>query len=250
MKLLVIVLCLLSERYLVHASSNYRFKWFESYSKKMLRYLPHSGVWQNQWMILLFLILPVIVASMIILYATHSILFGFAGLVLNVIIFYYCLGPKNPYYPTREDANSEVSSEEVGIYLSDVNGQLFAVIFWYIITGSIGIIFYRLVSLLKSFEKTADSADRLSAVLDWLPARMTCLLYLIVGNFQAGFKHFTPLFFSSPDKNEFMLTTCALHSVDYDQEGQVHFSSAETLVEHATLALLVIIALLTMVTWL
>jgi AmpE protein len=47
-----------------------------------------------------------------------------------------------------------------------------------------------------------------------------------------------------------MLSICGLQALGYSEEEEVLFPRAETLVEHALVVLLVLIALFTMVSWL
>ncbi|GGI77949.1 hypothetical protein [Legionella impletisoli] len=250
MKLLVIVLCLLSERFLIHMSSHHRFEWFGAYATGLFNKLPEKGFRSNPWVCLAYLILPPVIVSSLLFFFLNNVAFGFASLILNILFFYYCLGPNNPFYPKRRYSNQEVTEEEVGAYLADVNGQLFAVIFWYILTGPIGVLLYRLISLSRSIKVSEPVATLLTAILDWLPAKMTSLLYLLAGNFQAGLNQFVKYFFTPPEANRLMLMNCGLQAVEKEQESQMLLPQAETLVEHALVVLLVFLALFTMVAWL
>lgn len=129
MKLLVIILSLLSERYLVHAVSHLRFNWFPAYFNTLSERLPKSHQLLYQALILLAIVLPLAIICAVLLYIFDSVLFGFIGFLLNLAIFYYCLGPENPFYPVREDTDAEHSELAVGDYFAKANGQLFAVIF-------------------------------------------------------------------------------------------------------------------------
>jgi AmpE protein len=246
MKLLVIVLCLLSERFLVHVTSHNRFFWFSRYAKVMENILPKGASKSSPWLILLCICLPIVLASFIVLYLFGNLLFGLIGLVLNLIIFYYCLGPGNPFYPTRSETDKETEAD-VGNYLAQANGQLFAVAFWYIILGPLAVIIYRLVSLSQSQQTVKSQATWLTQLLDWIPTRMTSLLYLIVGNFQAGLRCFSKMVLSKPQDNQVMLNTCGLQSLG--EQKPVTIRQAETLVEHALIALLVILACFTLIAW-
>jgi AmpE protein len=41
---------------------------------------------------------------------------------MNVVIFYYCLGPENPFYPVLDGT----SNDNVGDYFAKVNQGLFS----------------------------------------------------------------------------------------------------------------------------
>lgn len=62
MKLLVIILSLLSERYLVHAVSHMRFNWFSAYFNAIFKRLPQTKNPLNQVITLLIIVLPILIA--------------------------------------------------------------------------------------------------------------------------------------------------------------------------------------------
>ena len=243
MKLFVIVIALLSERFFVHRYSHKRFDWFSSYCQKIILTIENKTSLHSGGLKLVVLVAPLLIGMAIILLALNSLLYGFIILILNIIIFYYCLGPDNPFYPAHHrlsQANSTVG------YLADVNGQLFAVIFWYIALGPLGVIFYRVVSLAQKDAYFAEKAQELTTVLDWLPVRMTGLLYLLAGNFQSGLHYYTNFFFTKPANNQKMLRLCGFEAAGLSQAEPDNLPRAETLVEHALLILLVLLACFTL----
>lgn len=247
MKFIVIVLCLLSEKYLIHALSLHRFNWFKDYSTQVMKQTDKFAFMSSPWLKLLGLVLPLFLVTWLVLCLFGGFLFGFVGLVLNLLIFYYCLGPKNPFYPSTEKKGK--MQADASDYFSEVNGQLFAVIFWYIFTGPLGILVYRLVSLSQALKPIGFQARLLTDLLDWLPARLTALLYMLVGNFQRGLVHLVSRFLSAPAKNNKLLEDCGLASAASQEGGEVPMAVAEQLVEHAVIVLLVFLALFTLVAW-
>ena len=249
MKLLVIVLCLLSERFLVHVGSHNRFRWFSVYGKAMDQRLAQISFLSSSWLMLVLVVLPLLLVFFIALHFFSNGLFGFVGFLLNVIIFFFCLGPGNPFYPVRAPTTENVSDVEIGEYLVQANGQLFAVLFWYIILGPLAVLAYRLISHSQSQPAVSQSASRLTSILDWLPARMTVLLYLLVGNFQAGLRNFSKIFFSAPANNNTLLSVCGMQALGSGASDPVAMPHAESLVEHAIIVLLVLLAFFTLVAW-
>lgn len=250
MKLFVIVLCLLSERFLVHAVSNTRFYWFSSYFTKICQRLPQTKLFLNPMLILVIVLLPLVILLGLVLSIFNHLLFGFISLLLNLAIFYYCLGPNNPFYPMRQESAEENSEIEAGHYFAKVNGQLFAVVFWYIVAGALGALIYRLISLCKEQIVTAKIATQITNVLDWIPVRLTVLLYLLVGNFQRGFHFFAQKFFSLPENNDVLLNDGGLLAARTTENEPVQMPYAESLVEHAMIVYLVFLAFFTLVAWL
>lgn len=247
MKLLVILLCLLSERYLVHALSYLRFNWFSAYCTKIYQSISQTKLLLNPAILLTILVLPLIVIAAIALFIANHLLFGLLKFLLHLVIFYYCLGPNNPFYPVRLETEVESSESVVGSYFAHVNGQLFSVIFWYVCTGALGVLTYRLISLCREQELTAKLATQLTNLLDWVPARLTVLLFLLVGNFQKGIHFYRQKFFSSPAKNEQFLSEGGLLTLRSSENESVQLPDAESLVEHALVLYLVFLALFTLV---
>lgn len=247
MKLLVIVLCLLSERFLIHSISLQRFSWFGAYYQTIKKLMDKNNANGNPWLIFAAVVLPVVVLSFLIYFLFHGMIFGIIGLTLNILIFLYCLGPANPFYPIYSD---DASEDDVGHYLAQVNTQLFAAIFWYILAGPVVLIAYRVITLARNINEVSPQANELTNILEWLPARLTALLYMLVGNFQRGLTHFTKLFIAKPEFNQQMLSECGLLSVRANDSDSALIGEAESLVEHATLILLVFIAVFTLIAWL
>lgn len=258
MKLLVIILCLFSERYLIHNVSDKRFFWFSKYFEAMTSKLKnHEISFVNQALSLSFVIVPLVILCACLLFILGPILWGVVGFVLHLIILYYCLGPENPFYPIKNDPikphqeevnpNYEVA---VGEYFSKVNGSLFAVIFWYVILGPIGALFYRLASLCQEYVMTGLAAKKLTDILDWLPARLTALCYLLVGNFQRGINLLIGQFFSAPQENKLLLERVGLLAVKSHDKDKVMMPQAENLVTHAVILYLLFLAVFTLISWL
>ncbi len=249
MKLLVIVLCLLSERFFIHQLSHNRFYWFSAYLTKMSRWFKSDNTLVAQSINFAILLLPLLLILSLILTFINHLFFGIIALIVNLIVFYYCLGPQNPFYPIRLE-QEESDNQSVKNYFSQVNSELFAIIFWYILTGPLGILFYRFIYLSRDYPQTAILAQRLMNLLDWIPARITVLLYLLVGNFQRGFYFFAKMFFTAPENNELLLAEGGLLAASAREEDVISLPYAESLVEHALIVCLVLLAFFTLVAWL
>lgn len=250
MKLLVIVLCLLSERFLTHSFSYQRFSWFNDYARRVNEFTQQHQFLTNPWVKLALMILPLTLVTALIYGLLQCLFFGFVGLVLSIVIFFYCLGPQNPFYPMLDNASGEEGNGLASHYFSAVNNQLFAVIFWYIVSGPIGVLIFRLISLSSNVIEVSQEAKKVQDILEWAPARLTVLLYLLVGDFQRGFILFKKYMFSKPQLNNQMISECGLEAVRADTAEEVPMPIAELIVEHSLIVLLVFIALFTLVAWL
>ena len=107
MSLLVIVICLLSERYLVNTVAHNRFNWFMLYSKAILPVFSKL----SPSLLLTMIVLPPVVVVGIFLHAVNHIFFDVMGLLLSVVIFYYCIGPINPFYPAHAKPHTEMAEQ-------------------------------------------------------------------------------------------------------------------------------------------
>lgn len=242
MKLLVIVLCVLSERFLVQVKAHHRFYWFAAYCKTVQAYCPSLPAMSMAWAYLLFIVLPPILFVGIVFYWIGHFLFGLLAFILSAGIFYYCLGPNNTFYPARSPAD-ESNAPAIADYLVQANSQLFAVIFWYALLGPIAVLAYRLVSLLCLDNEVKGAAIPLRECLDWIPVRMTAMLYLFVGNFHRGFVSFSSHFFSMPRYNQALLSETGLLALKMDDEIEEKLSQAQQLVEYALIVLLALLAI-------
>lgn len=250
MKLLIIILCLLSERFLIHAMSAQRFSWFIDYCQHIKEKVAAHAQCNNPWLLLAAIIVPVVGITFIIYALTYHILFGLIGFFVSLFIFYYCLGPQNVFYPAAEVEPKSLGLSNAEHYFAAANSQLFAVIFWFIVGGPIIVLTYRLINLSRHIDSVSEQAGLLNDLFEWIPARITSLLYLLVGHFQPGILKFMHYILAEPKRNNLMLSECGIQAIQsYDIE-EIPLSVAETLVEHATVVLLVLIALFTLVAWL
>ena len=163
---------------------------------------------------LLALMLSVLPISGVIFFITRSSLLND---LLSPVILYLCIAPKSLlqhtlaiYQPlqkgdlvqarhaiamivSRETRQMDAQAIRKGTIESTLeNGAdaIFAPIFWFIIAGPTGAIFYRLSNTLDAmwgYKNTryyhfGFAAARLDDILNWIPARLTALSYLLLGD--------------------------------------------------------------------
>lgn len=250
MKLLVIVVCLLSERFLIHGISFQRFSWFAAYCTKIMEWTADKTFLINPWARLIAVVFPVIFIVSFIYLLFDDLIFGLVGLLFSLGLFFYCLGPQNPFYP-KADSELEVESttSRSGAYFSEVNSELFTVIFCYLVGGPLLALTYRLIALCRNVESIQPQANQLTDIFEWIPARLTVLLFLLVGNFQSGLSLFSHYLLLKPSLNNHMLSECGLQAARSENvDEEIPLPVAERLVEHALIVLLVFIAFITMAT--
>lgn len=248
MKLLVVVLCLLSERFLMHTYSYQRFSWFAKYSDSIKKFIGSYSLLSNPYVALAALVFPIVFSVGLIYWVLSGILFGFIGLVLSIVLFFYCLGPQNVFYPGSQEDLNQTPNEFIGNYFVMANTQLFAVLFWYLITGPIGALTYRVITLCERVDGVTKQAIEISQILEWIPARITALLFLLVGNFQKGISSFLKYAVAKPEFNKQILSFTGLMALGADEKKEISLPAAEALVEHSAILFLVLIALFTLAT--
>lgn len=158
---------------------------------------------------------------------------------------------------TAQDANVLARAITERIFLhADV--YLFAVIFWYVVSGPAGAVVYAATRAFADLAHTPENshptaAQKIQMLLDWIPARLTALSYALVGHFGYTFaylrRNFARLMPSGKlsyqaglaameqDENNLLLA-------DYEEN-----QAALDLVNRGLMVWIVIIALCTLAAW-
>jgi len=135
---------------------------------------------------------------------------------LNPIILYFCIAPKSllqhtlaVYRPlvsadikqarkaismivsreTQQMNQQEICKATIETTLENGADAIFSAIFWFVIAGPVGVVFYRLSNTLDAmwgYKNTqylnfGYAAAKLDDILNWTPSRLTALSYLILG---------------------------------------------------------------------
>lgn len=214
MTLMIILICLIAERFLlehIHLRNN---RWFYRYCQwHLLQNLP-DWLQQGLFGLILLLSLPLLGIAVLQQLFAES-LFGIPGVIFSIGVLLYTLGPQdldqqiNEYVsasenddteardiarviledepPTSEPARSQAVAEAV---LQQANRRTSAVLFWFVILGPLGAMLYRLATWLPNSDQAAQDIDfklnakQLLTILDWIPARITSFCYAIAGSFE------------------------------------------------------------------
>ena len=231
MKLLVILLCLVFERYALQLDALRRKQWFHPwflFLKTRLTVL-HPA-----------LMLAVCVLPMVLVIGLFIHLFGvMLGLVLQIVVLFFCLGP-DAIYPGASKKSTATECFESALR------QWFAVLFWYVVLGLMGAVLYRLLELASREAELNPLASKIMGYLDWIPARLTGVLYLLVGHFQQGYSFALDTWWSGTENNTAFLTGCGLKATQEKGAEEVSVKAAEQLVWHAMILCLVGLACLTL----
>ncbi len=213
-------------------------------------------------------ILPVVLVVAFLQYVLEDTLYGVGGLVFELAVFLYCLGPQNLWADTFACLNALVQGDAAlaaeklksSFGLSDMsfaqsvhrqfldslfsqaNQRVFAVVFWFFVLGPVGAVLYRLVSISASSslkeaavpDMTKD-ARKVEAVMDWVPVRCLTFMFALGGNFANVFVAWKRNVGAGLSSNQSMLMDCGLAALNYTEADQLPTDGS---VERNTISLL------------
>jgi membrane protein required for beta-lactamase induction len=215
MSLIVIVICLIVERFLLERQHLRQRPWLEAFSKWLTD--QRTPEWSKHGLMsLIIVLLPPLLTTALLQQLLAGSLFGIPTVIFAAVVLLFCLGPVdldtqvNDYIkavetedetnlrriareivedepPTSEPALSQSVTEAI---LWQANQRLFGVVFWFILLGPLGALLYRITTQLPRLEQANRDIDfflnakQLLLIMDWLPARLTAICYAIAGSFE------------------------------------------------------------------
>ena len=278
MILVSIIIALILER-LGARSAHWQISHYANgYLNRSVNLLTNKGLFGTASGFLIWLLLPVIAVACLFFLSD----FALWQLVFNVAVLLVCFGcaKQRALYKsylnalTRGDQTAatlyalqlgqkrteeQQGGETLGQTLAWVNFRFYcAVIFWFVILGVAGAVFYALVRTFADL--VSDNRDeviakhfklihRLLFWLDWLPARITSFGYLVIGNFNKGTSCWLRFVFdfSSPNRKVVTYTALAAEQVEKRYYGCTFEATCMIkLVKRNVLFYLVLIALMTL----
>jgi len=286
MKFLIFLSCLALERYLNLGHYLYRFNWLTTYAKQLHKWLGNTWLWQNSYVAVAVITVPVmLLVEAIYLAVGHWLLL--AKFFVGLLVFLYCLGPQdlyhqlNKYLVAVEDNDAETAHKAAAelvdkpltehtvqldrLILSQIfyqaNERLFAVLFWFLLLGPLGAVFYRMVALLHHYVKAKNSfysvqfikvLQQVQGILEWVPARLTALIYGIVGKFSDTAGYWLDTVFSGIEINHALLTKAGFLALKIKKNTEITIENVRAgliLIDRATVVYLIASAVI-LVSWL
>ncbi|MBV1907819.1 MAG: regulatory signaling modulator protein AmpE [Kangiellaceae bacterium] len=201
--------------------SEYRkFAWFIKLRDLYTGLFADQGFFDSQWGIAILLLTPIVI-----LWGASSlfdgVVFWLIWLVISALILFYSLGPIpleksfRGYFDSMERADFEAAYLHLQDDSSDDTAQIpesdelvraatrkiliesqkryFGVIGWFILLGPLAALLYRLAHIYQEhcvaegFNEHAPLMQQFIHWIDWIPARMTTLMFLLTGDFVNGF---------------------------------------------------------------
>lgn len=280
MSFIVLILALLTERFIHIDSYVHRFNWFESYLALLQKILQKSGLFRGI-MGLILAVVPILIVVALVYYLFASFAWGFVGFILSIVILIYCLGPRDIYTRfeayfvsvVRDDAEGqkkaaqklacEIPKDTADVpraltqsVFSQFNGSLFTVIFWFLILGPLAAVLYRCVAEVHKcahgknshYSSMLASATWVMKIIEWIPNRIAALGFALMGDFHHGFSYWLRHAMSSIHENYTFIQETGLASLGITQSSDgthdiAEIKSALRLVDR-TLVLFVVVAAL------
>lgn len=243
MNILSILICLGLERYLNLDEAFRSFNWFTKYVNQIYKFVNIDKF--PEYIVILLILFPVMFITALIQFGLMHILGGVLGIVFNIAVLFFslnstCLEKKFAEYFTAKNAgNLTAASESINqpytkndtiqsltrsmtiTLLRYYVREVFGVLFWFLLGGGFGALTYRLVIQLNKLTNNSNlqykdlhsAASNLLDLLDWIPVRITTLIYSFAGNFTKCFGTWLRHLWDTQDANDAMLINCGLASV-------------------------------------
>ena len=276
MNLLATLIALFIERF-VETIDNYKqFEWFSRFRQWFMDRYSHSQHWNDTAAVIAVVILPALLVGIVYHQLDNlALIFGFA---FNILVLIYCLGPKRVHHTTKlyleaaDNNETEHAREFAANILGDdklsddmtennyrlalrllelTNERFLAVIFWFIILGPVGAIFYKLSSLIydeateagiqyqvnNSEDEQPEQQDEqkpenygfyvngivLYGIMSWLPGQLTTFGFAIAGSFVDvihEWKNRLTHNFKDPNLARATVLSCGLKALQLDPENK------------------------------
>jgi len=215
---LSIVITLVLDRVFTQLQTFRQFKWLQDYAAWMDDVLSISRL--PAWVSLAVLLMPLLLVLSFVQGIFANGLFGLFALAFNVVVLFLCFGPMDvdqqvddylhsidtgdeqerikaasALRETSVDADiSNQAGQVVNAILAASHRRIFACLFWFVLLGPLGAVFYRLVeqgfalSLKDSaLSKLKEKFQDLLGYLEWVPARLTVAAFMLGGHFEGAF---------------------------------------------------------------
>lgn len=266
MKLIVILICIALIRY-TQVGHCERYAWLQRYATTLSGLIKALN---ESWLLTLIVITPILAIAWILQTILFSGLFYIFGFFYSIFILWYCLWPiplDMQLETNIQQALGANATQDNHLFstqlLVDANNHIFAVLFWYMVLGPIGAIAYRLISELVRLKDSAENivllnkaSNILLNLLDWIPARLVGLGYVITGNFSTGFAQWRQYAMQGLSSSRELLIATGLGALVGEMNSDANLvagieeaQGALRLIERTSIVWLVVIAIFTLGHW-
>jgi AmpE protein len=249
---LTVITCLLINHYWRRERRLPVDGWFDAWQAWLISHAHRLPAFMRHWsgtLPLLALLLPIVPPALL-LWLAEERLFGLLSFGLHVLIVTYCLTRFNlvvlienylacwrlgsyevayleaaeqapDAFHTRVDDYTVMHQQFLEYVVTVSLRRLFAMLFWYIVLGPLGALFYFLLQqMLNADVLMEDRADvrawqRVLSTAEWVPARLLALAFALAGDFVAAFQRLRERLFDNlqPGHNVALLNDCAVSAI-------------------------------------
>lgn len=239
MRFLIIIFCLCSERFLTHHLQTKRKLWLEHYSQVLKKYFPQQIINFSTMGLYLSVLTSLLLVAAMFSWLEHSETGFVLAAIFNFVIFYLCLGEHNLFF-MNANTNTALGPKD---YILAINQECIAIILWFFILGPVGAILYRVTLYFAQIQDHEAKILTSKEILDWLPSRITSLVFLIVGQFQPGIQHFIKNVSHSEMDNQTLVLTTAKDAMASKDLDKTPLPKLEELFVHSCLVILFVLAI-------
>jgi len=223
MTLLALLIVLAIEFHFKVGSEYRKFDWFEKIIGYLNDWLGEKDFYQSWWQVAVVVLAPIVVLIAL-SNLFDGVLYALVMLLVAIPLLFLSLGPNSleqsfaEYFAAmkRDDTESallhlsqigtdtdpdelepmekdELVRNATRKILTEAQKRYFGPIVWFIFTGPFGALFYRLCYQYTQYcqkhqlQQQYSLTQQLIHWIDWLPARITSLLFLLTGDFVKGF---------------------------------------------------------------
>ena len=186
------------------------------------------------------LVVPILFITSIFFSIIFHIFGSFGYWVMSLVFFWYCIDARD----LKKQPYSAVGAVDL---LTKVYQALYGMIFWFTLFGPVGLVLYYVTKFFNTYFQQHQSseakelgfyAQRILAILDWIPMRLFTLSFALVGHFSNVFKVWAKSLLDGFDLEMSLITHCGQAVVNTLED-------AISLLNRVLVVWLVVIALVT-----
>jgi len=246
MRFLVILLCLGLEKFFTIGIELRRFQFLDFYLSSVEGSLKKADLWHGTIAIILLCGAPVLLLGLI-YWMTYNFMFGLLWLIISAIVLLMTF---------RTPASSS-HSRTLRTELWNTYEDSFSVLFWFIILGPFGALFYRLLSMLHleiTHHKGSEGdlpAGQWLKIMDWFAIRFLALSYVIVGDAPPTLARFFGSLKEGTKENKKSLVDCGVIALQLDEQAaasssEENLTAVKDLNDRALVVWVIIVALISL----
>ena len=254
MALITILVCLAIVRFAkLHSSMSFQWLW----GKGLVGLLQETFNITSHWIMITGLLLPPLFVVAIVYYGLYAVGGGYT--LFAQFIAGICLWLSLGTYVLQRNDEKTIAAKD---FFIEVNQRLFGLLIWFVVFGPCGCLLYRFVNDVTEASEQEDhllnfcqdKLHQLHDILDWVPVRLSVLLYGLAGDFGGSFTIWSKHCMDGPSKNVTLLVIGAQTALGLptDEDAQLDVEQITTsalLMERALGMLVVLVVIFTLGAW-